>query len=162
MLGNLKTTMATKYTLDGQNTGLALTAPVDRSNLPAQNRVNSAGRVSTTALSRKAWVEDTGSALKGRALKRAHNEYLRQYADTASGEVAKALASGQIGIIGIAANKSGASGSFKWVHRGSIVDPVADTIAKAKREKCDAVRAALVAAGASEAAIEGALAALAK
>lgn len=86
---------------------------------------SAAGGRTVGALSRKAWKDETGSALTGNALKRAHNAYLREVGLAGNAFVAGLIAEGKIAVSSIGTNKTGTSLSVKFANAATIVDPVA-------------------------------------
>lgn len=125
----------------------------------------SSGAQSFRYMQRKAFAltkyaqDADGNPLKGNALKRAHYAYLDKCASEASGEVAKAIGSGQLRVTGWNVNAKGNGGSIKWEtkehfarHNAKASEPkapkmtedkVLEFIAKAKGVSVEDIRAAL-------------------
>lgn len=73
------------------------------------------GAMSWKPISRKAFSETMeAQGLKGRALKKAHWEYLQRASGELNTGVSSEIVSGRVLITGITANAKGTSGTFKW------------------------------------------------
>ena len=133
-----------KYTIGSENTAVAVISPVASSSLVSTTKTYKNGAVAAKAMNRKDWSLTTGSTLKGRELKRAHNAYLREYINAATGAIAAAIGNGTLGVIAAKVNKNGSIVDAKLVHKASIVDPLESKKAAVKRAEADAKRSTLV------------------
>jgi len=122
------------YQIGNVSPSLAVSSWVKPANEVAY-KYSDSGAVTVSALSRKAWKDTTGSALVGNALKRAHNEYLRQVGIDGNAYVAEAIAKGHILVSSIGANKSGKGLNVKFTNSLAVVDPSPSKSAEVKEAK---------------------------
>ena len=139
-----KNTKQTVINLIGTETPTLAVSVWNKAKLPLKYDVSKSGAPKAVALTRLAWKRDTGSSLTGNALKRAHNDYLRQVGLAGNEYVSGLMATGKIAVSAISSTKTGNALTVKFINAATLVDPAP---AAPEPSKADSVLDALVKSG---------------